>query len=111
MAANKSAQMRVCRGGLILCGSLLGLTLVARSATGCACAGPTGAKTMREVAAWYSDGPNANNIILEGAVEKQEALVGPVGTSRETTSTGTSDHHRIVSLRVLHSYRGEAAGI
>src|SRR4249920_3625884 len=86
MAANKSAQMRVCRGGLILCGSLLGLTLVARSATGCACAGPTGAKTMREVAAWYSDGPNANNIIFEGAVEKQEALVGPVGTSRETTS-------------------------
>ena len=103
--------MRVCRGGLILCGSLLGLTLVARSATGCACAGPTGAKTMREVAAWYSDGPNANNIIFEGAVEKQEALVGPVETSRETTSTGTSDHHRIVSLRVLHSYRGEAAGI
>lgn len=66
--------------------------------------------TMREVAEWYSDGPNASKIIFEGSVEEQEAAVGRVEAPREATSKSTLDRHRVVSLRVLRSYRGEAAG-
>ncbi len=102
--------MRVQCGGVILFGSLLGLTLFARSAQACSCAGATGAKTMREVAEWYSDGPNASKIIFEGSVEEQEAAVGRVEAPREATSKSTLDQHRVVSLRVLRSYRGQAAG-
>ncbi len=102
--------MRVHGGGVILLGSLLGVMLVARSVQACSCAGATGAKTMREVAEWYSDGPNASKIIFEGSVERQEAAVGRVGAPREATSKSTSDQHRVVSLRVLRSYRGQLAG-
>jgi hypothetical protein len=102
--------MRVRCGHVILCGSLLGLTLVARNAPACSCAGASGAKTMREVAEWYSDGPNASKIIFENTVERQEAVAGAVRAPREAASTSTLDQHRVVSLRVLHSYRGEAAG-
>ncbi len=102
--------MRIHCGRVILFGSLLGLALVARNAQACSCAGTTGAKTMREVAEWYSDGPNASKIILEGSVQEQETAVGRVEAPREATSKSTLDQHRIVSLRVLRSYRGEAAG-
>ena len=75
--------MRVRCGGAILCGSLLELTLVAGNTQACTCAGPAGAKTMREVAEWYSEGPNASKIIFERTVERQEAVAGPIGAPRE----------------------------
>jgi hypothetical protein len=62
------------------------------------------------MAEWCSDGPNASKIIFEGTVEEQEAVARPVGAPREAASTSTLDQHRAVSLRVLHSYCGEAAG-
>jgi hypothetical protein len=102
--------MRVRCGRVILFGSLLGFTLVARNTQACTCAGPTGTKTMREVAEWYSDGPNASKIIFEGTVESQEARGGPTGAPRDATSTSAWDQHRVVFVRVLRSDRGEAAG-
>jgi hypothetical protein len=95
------AQMRVRCGSAIPCGSLLGLTLVASNAQACSCAQPSGAKTMREVAERYSEGPTPSKIIFEGTVQEQEAVGRPVGAPREAASTSTSDQHRVVSLQVL----------
>jgi hypothetical protein len=89
---------------------LLDFTLVARNTQACTCAGPAGAKTMREVVEWYSVGPNASKIIFEGTVERQEAVAGPIGAPREATSASTLDQHRVVSVRVVRTYRGEVAG-
>ena len=102
--------MRVHRSGVILCGSLRGFTLVARDTESCACAGPSRAKTMREVPEWYGHGPNASKIIFEGTVERQEAVAGTVGELRDATSISTIDQRRVVSIRVLRTYRGEAVG-
>ena len=65
---------------------------------------------MREVAEWYSDGPNASKIIFEGTVEKQEVVAGLIGAPREAMSTSGSDQHRVVYVRVQRSYRGEVRG-
>jgi hypothetical protein len=103
--------MTVLRGGVILSGSLIGLALFACNARACSCPGPAGAKTMREVAEWYAGGPNAGRTIFEGTVEKQQAAAGPIGAPRQATSTSTPEQHRVVSLRVLRSYRGDVAGM
>jgi hypothetical protein len=55
--ARSAAVVRFCAG------PCLGLTRVARNTQACTCAGPAGAKTMREVAERYSDGPNASKVI------------------------------------------------
>jgi hypothetical protein len=43
-------------------------------------------------------------------VERQEAVAGPIGEPRDATSISTIDQHRVVSIRVLRTYRGEAPG-
>ena len=43
-------------------------------------------------------------------MREQETAVGRVEAPQEATSKSTLDQHRVVSLRVLRSYRGEAAG-
>jgi hypothetical protein len=43
-------------------------------------------------------------------VERQEAVAGPIGEPRDATSSSTIDQHRVVSIRVLRTYRGEAPG-
>jgi hypothetical protein len=65
---------------------------------------------MREVAEWYSEGPNVSKIVFEGRVERQEVAAGPIGAPREATSTGGLDRHRTVYVRVQRSYRGEVSG-
>lgn len=54
--------------------------------------------------------PDASKIIFEGMVEGQEEVAGPIGAPREATSASMLDQHRVVSLRIAHTYRGEVAG-
>ena len=49
-------------------------------------------------------------LFFEGTIERQEAVAGPVGEPRGATSISTTDEHRVVSIRVLRTYRGEAQG-
>ena len=57
--------MRVHRNGVILCGSLRGFTLVARNTEACACAGPSRAKTMREVPSGIATGRTRARLFLK----------------------------------------------
>jgi carboxypeptidase family protein len=93
---------------LILLGALLAPFLVAGSTVACTCGGPASAQTMRDVAEWYSS--NTNQIIFEGVVETQELKAGHIWALPNGGSTSLFGGHRVVSVRVLHSYRGEVSG-
>ena len=72
----------------------------------CTCMGPSQAKTMREVAEWYTKQTDVG-LIFEGKVMKQELHRGSVGgpaTAMSMTSTG---QFRTVSFAVKRFYRGK----
>lgn len=73
----------------------------------CTCESPINAKTVREAALSYSEGLNASSSIFDATVEKQELAPGPISFASVSTATKAGSH-RVVSARVLHSYRGEA---
>jgi len=66
-----------------------------------------GAKNMRDVAVWNSEGRNASKIIFEGRVEGQESKTGGMGAPTNAMSMTGYGAHRTVSLRVLRAYRGQ----
>src|SRR4029077_11283882 len=73
----------------------------------CMCLGASDAKTMRDAAAYYSEGKNASKIVFEGSVEKQELTTGSIGAPATALSMTTAGDHRTVFIRVLRSYRGQ----
>jgi hypothetical protein len=84
--------MRVRCGRVILFGSLLGFTLVARNTQACTCAGPTGTKTMREVAEWIATGRTRVRLSLKAwwKVRKLEADPLERHETRRQRAPGTS---------------------
>src|SRR6266851_5182342 len=74
------------------------LFLVALDGSACTCGRPN-AKTMRDAAAWYSQIAHANTVILEGEVEKQDLVAGPIGAPANAMSMTTRGGHRAVSIR------------
>jgi len=94
----------------ILPGIVVSLLFTAVGGFACTCVGAHGAKTMRDVAVWYSEGSNAGKVIFEGSVEKQELKAGTIGAPSNAMSMTTSGAHRAVSISVLRSYRGQAIG-
>lgn len=68
----------------------------------CTCAPPPNIKTMRDMAAWQSE----VEAIFEGKVEHQEVVAGPVMPPKTAMSMTANGQHRLVTMRVLRSYRG-----
>src|SRR5882724_4689320 len=94
---------------LFFLGIVMSLSFAAASSHACTCGGARG-KTMRDIAVWYSEGSNANQVVFEGTVEKQELVTGPIGGPANAMSMTMSGAHRAVSIRVLRAYRGQASG-
>lgn len=92
---------------LSLIGIAIGLTFTASSGLACTCMGADG-KTMREVAAWHSQGKNTSKVIFEGFVEKQELKIGPIGAPAAMSMT-MAGSHRAVYFQVVRAYRGLAS--
>lgn len=65
-------------------------------------------KTMRDIAASRSEGPNASKIIFEATVEKQEVRTGTIGPPVGAMSMTMRGTYRAVYLQNLHAYRGQA---
>lgn len=86
------------------------LLFTATDSSACMCGRPN-AKTMRDVAAWYSRIAKANTVVFEGAVEKQELIAGPIGAPPEAMSMTVRGAHRAVAIRVLHVYSGQMSQI
>ncbi|HTW25306.1 MAG TPA: hypothetical protein VMD78_17015 [Candidatus Baltobacteraceae bacterium] len=86
-----------------------GLAVAPRATFACTCGSGVGA-TMREVAASYSEGRNSTKIVFEGLVEKQDVAGGPVESPADALSMTMAGAHRVVSIRLLRSYRGQASG-
>ena len=99
--------MRHCFLSFLKVASFLALTGAAAFA--CTCIGPSNAKTVRDVAAWYGEGAHAGAIIFEGSVEKQELSSGPPGAPATAMSMTFRGEHRVVTIRMLRVYRGEVA--
>src|SRR4029077_7046055 len=76
----------------------------------CMCFGASGAKTMRDAAAFYSEGKNTSKVIFEGSVEKQDLVTGSIEAPDTAMSMTTVGEHRAVAVRVLRTYRGVASG-
>jgi len=83
----------------------VGLVLAPTSTPACTCIPPIGS-TVRDVAAAYAQGPNANKVIFEGVVVRQEARSGPIGAPANALSMTIGGAHRVVSFHVLRGYRG-----
>jgi hypothetical protein len=64
---------------------------------------------MREAAAFWIAAPDATSVIFEGRAEKQEIVTGPIGAPSNAMSMTPSGVHRIVTLVVLRTYRGQIA--
>jgi hypothetical protein len=62
-----------------LFGLIAVLLLTSADCLACMCFGASGAKTMRDAAAFYIEGKNASKVIFEGLVERQELVNGPIG--------------------------------
>jgi len=75
------------------------------SAFPCTCGGPYQAKSMREVAEWYSTRPNVT-LIFEGKVVQQEVSSGSVGGPPNAMSMTSSGKHRVVQFDVTRVFRG-----
>jgi hypothetical protein len=89
----------ICKRNLLLATGVVFLALLmVISGFTCTCAENSGANTMRDFVASYSEQPNANKVIFEGTVESQDIKTGP------------SADYRAVSIRVRRSYRGKASG-
>lgn len=75
-------------------------------AMGCTCMTPN-ARTMRDLVGYYSAGKNASRAIFEGMVAKQELVDTPMGVPADAMSMTGSGQHRLVTVRVLRTYREE----
>ena len=64
---------------------------------------------MREAAALWTQGAGASSVIVEGRIEKQEVVTGPMGPPSNALSMTPAGVHRIVTLFVLRAYRGRIA--
>ncbi|MBZ5505292.1 MAG: hypothetical protein LAO78_07380 [Acidobacteriia bacterium] len=95
---------------LYLLGLISVLLLTSADCLACMCFGASDAKTMRDAAAFYSEGKNASKVIFEGLVEKQELVTGSIGAPSTAMSMTTAGEHRAAFVRVLRSYRGQASG-
>jgi hypothetical protein len=94
---------------LILLAGVTSLFFTSANLSSCTCESSINAKTVREVALSYSEGPNASSIIFDATVEKQALAPGPISSASVSTATKAGSH-RVVSAKVLHSYRGEVSG-
>jgi hypothetical protein len=65
---------------------------------------------MRDVAALRSESTNGTRVIFEGAVEKQEVVVGTIHAPSNAMSMTPLGAHRIVTIRVFRSYSGGGEG-
>src|SRR5260370_26334733 len=72
----------------------------------CTCMGPSQAKTMREVAEWYTKQRNVA-LIFEGKVIKQELRNGSVGGPASAMSMTGSGRFRLVEFAVMRTLRGD----
>jgi hypothetical protein len=100
------------RGGLPVFLAVMSLLAVlASSALGCTCESPSDAKTVRDLAVWYSEGANSSEIIFEGVVENQRLLAGTVDARQNSASPSTVSPQRVISFRVLRAYRGDVSGL
>jgi hypothetical protein len=91
-------------------GVVLGLPFMPGRAFACVCGGRNWGTTMREIAASHSERSNSSKIVFEGFVERQEVKTGPIGAPADTLSITLDGTHRVVSIRVLRAYRGQASG-
>jgi hypothetical protein len=100
------------RGGLpvFLAETTLSAAL-ASSALGCTCESPSDAKTVRDLAIWYSEGANSSKIIFEGVVENQQLLAGTVAAPQSSASPSSVSLQRAIRFRVLRAYRGDVSGM
>jgi hypothetical protein len=71
----------------------------------CTCGGPYQAKSMREVAEWYSTRPDVS-LVFEGKVVQQEVRGGSLGGPPTAMSMTPSGKHRIVQFDVTEVFRG-----
>ena len=88
----------------------LALNFTAVSGFACTCFGSNNAKTMRDAAAWFSEGAHASKFIFEGSVTKQEVRTGSAGMPGTAMSMTAYGEYRAVSVHVVKAYRGEAGG-
>jgi hypothetical protein len=102
--------MRSMRGFFLLFGIVLFLNFSAVGSFACTCFGSNNAKTMRDAAAWFSEGAHASKFIFEGSVNKQEVKDGSIGAPATAMSMTSSGQYRAVSVHVMHAYRGDASG-
>jgi hypothetical protein len=73
----------------------------------CTCVGPYQAKTMREVAEWYTTQAGVS-LIFEGKVVKQELHGGSAGAPSTAMSMTGNGQFRTVSFAVGRVFRGKA---
>ncbi|HTP67906.1 MAG TPA: hypothetical protein VMJ35_03305 [Dongiaceae bacterium] len=95
---------------LFLLGIVTGLPLTPETAFACICNRGFSGRTMRDVAAFYSEGSNSRKVVFEGLVETQDLKTGPIGPPINVLSMTPGGTHRAVSVRVLHVYRGQVSG-
>jgi hypothetical protein len=75
------------------------------SAFPCTCGGPYQAKSMREVAGWYSTRPDVA-LVFEGKAVQQEVRSGSLGGPTTAMSMTLSGKHRVVQFDVTRVFRG-----
>lgn len=75
------------------------------SAFPCTCGGPSQAKSMRDVAEWYSTRPDVA-LVFEGKVVQEEIRSGPLGGPPTAMSMTSSGKHRVVQFDVTRVFRG-----
>lgn len=68
-------------------------------------------KTMRDLAIFQNKSTSSSTVIFEGIVEKQEVKMGPIGAPPNAWSMTPRGVHRVVTLRVLRTYRGNPGAI
>jgi hypothetical protein len=100
------------RGGLpVFLAEMTLSAALASSALGCTCESPSDAKTVRDLAIWYSEGANSSKIIFEGVVENQQLLAGTVAAPQSSASSSSVSLQRAIRFRVLRAYRGDVSGM
>jgi hypothetical protein len=72
----------------------------------CTCSGPNQAKTMRDVAEWYTK-ESGVALIFKGTVVKQELHTGSVGGPPNAMSMTRSGTYRVINFDVTTIYRGD----
>jgi hypothetical protein len=63
-------------------------------------------KTERDQIAWQVDSESAGKYIFEGVVEQQELVQGGLEPPQGESLSTTPRKHRVVTVRVLRTYRG-----